>query len=140
MITNTAQQPYVTSRKSQEITTAFKFLLAASRNMESDVAIRRNRNVSVGGQEQQLGNTDLSVNVESDVGIFEFKRFALAGGTMTSPVIGRPLIQVAATEAKRNWPFVFGFGLTLSLVFKLSTSLKSEDAQKSPFVNVNAHR
>eukprot|EP00897_Mesotaenium_endlicherianum_P002308 jgi/Mesen1/2104/ME000151S01373 len=56
-----------------------------------------------------------------------------------SPV-GRPLTQVAVSEAKRNWPFVFGFGVTLSLVVKLSLGLKPEDAQKSPFINPNAHR
>ncbi|KAG6557939.1 hypothetical protein Mapa_000117 [Marchantia paleacea] len=55
-------------------------------------------------------------------------------------VVGRPLIKVAAAEAKRNWPFVVGFGVTLSVVFKLSASLKPEDAQKSPFINVHAHR
>ncbi|KAJ7521572.1 hypothetical protein O6H91_19G060300 [Diphasiastrum complanatum] len=55
-------------------------------------------------------------------------------------VVGRPLAKVALQEARRNWPFVFGFGVTFGLIFKLSLSLKPEDAQKSPFVNPNAHR
>ena len=42
---------------------------------------------------------------------------------MVAPVVGRPLSQVAFSEAKRNWPFVFGFGVTFALVFKLSASL-----------------
>lgn len=45
---------------------------------------------------------------------------------MTTPVVGRSLTQVAFSEAKRNWPFVAGFGVTLSLVFTLATSLDRE--------------
>ncbi len=42
---------------------------------------------------------------------------------MVLPVVGRPLTQVALSEGRRNWPFVFGFAFTLGLVIKLSTSL-----------------
>nr|PNR56876.1 hypothetical protein PHYPA_003868 [Physcomitrium patens] len=42
---------------------------------------------------------------------------------MVVPVVGRPLSQVVFSEAKRNWPFVFGFGVTFTLVAKLSASL-----------------
>lgn len=42
---------------------------------------------------------------------------------MVTPVVGRPLTQVVFSEAKRNWPFVFGFGVTLAIVTKLSMSL-----------------
>ncbi|CAK9206601.1 unnamed protein product [Sphagnum troendelagicum] len=59
---------------------------------------------------------------------------------MVLPVVGRPLTQVALSEGRRNWPFVFGFAFTLGLVIKLSTSLNPKDAQKSTFVNPNAHR
>uniref|UniRef100_A0A7I3ZDH7 Uncharacterized protein n=1 Tax=Physcomitrium patens TaxID=3218 RepID=A0A7I3ZDH7_PHYPA len=49
---------------------------------------------------------------------------------MVVPVVGRPLSQVVFSEAKRNWPFVFGFGVTFTLVAKLSASL---DRECSPF-------
>jgi hypothetical protein len=42
---------------------------------------------------------------------------------MVLPVVGRPLTQVALSEGRRNWPFVFGFAFTLGLVIKLSSSL-----------------
>ncbi|KAG0554600.1 hypothetical protein KC19_12G103900 [Ceratodon purpureus] len=58
---------------------------------------------------------------------------------MVAPVVGRPLTQVAIAEAKRNWPFVFGFGVTFSLVYKLSASLDPEEAHKSKFVNPYGH-
>jgi hypothetical protein len=45
---------------------------------------------------------------------------------MVATVVGRPLLQVAFNEAKRNWPFMFSFGVTLALVFKLSASLDHE--------------
>ncbi|CAK9224480.1 unnamed protein product [Sphagnum tenellum] len=59
---------------------------------------------------------------------------------MVTPVVGRPLTQVALSEARRNWPFVFGFAFTTGLIIKLSTSLDPKEAQKSPFINPNAHR
>jgi hypothetical protein len=58
---------------------------------------------------------------------------------MAPPVVGRPFLQVALSEAKRNWPFVVGFATTLSVVTKLSLSLDPKDAQKSPFINPHAH-
>eukprot|EP00850_Spirogloea_muscicola_P011945 SM000076S21766 [mRNA] locus=s76:118924:119696:+ [translate_table: standard] len=53
---------------------------------------------------------------------------------------GKPLGQVALAEARRNWPFVVGFAVTFGLVLRLSASLPAEDRNKSPFINVNAHR
>ncbi|CAI5512577.1 unnamed protein product [Closterium sp. Naga37s-1] len=52
----------------------------------------------------------------------------------------RTKVNVAMSEAKRNWPFVFGFAVTGYLVAKLTASLNPADAQKSPFINVHAHR
>lgn len=46
---------------------------------------------------------------------------------MTPPtLVGRPLTQLAISEAKRNWPFVVGFGVTFALILKLSASLGRE--------------
>jgi hypothetical protein len=45
---------------------------------------------------------------------------------MAAPVVGRPLSQVFVSEVKRNWPFVVGFGVTFSLILKLSASLDRE--------------
>lgn len=45
---------------------------------------------------------------------------------MAVPVVGRPLTQVVLSEAKRNWPFVVGFGITFGLIFKLNASLDRE--------------
>ncbi|CAI5965144.1 unnamed protein product [Closterium sp. NIES-64] len=66
-------------------------------------------------------------NISSDLLPYELRRT-------------KPLAQVAMSEAKRNWPFVFGFAVTGYLVAKLTASLNPADAQKSPFINVHAHR
>jgi len=58
---------------------------------------------------------------------------------MVTPVIGRPLTQVVFSEAKRNWPFVFGFAVTITLVAKLSASLDPKEAHNSKFVNPYGH-
>lgn len=42
------------------------------------------------------------------------------------PVLGRPLGQLAWQEAKRNWPFLVGFAVTLTGVTKLSMMLPSK--------------
>lgn len=42
------------------------------------------------------------------------------------PVLGRPLGQLAFAEAKRNWPFLLGFAVTLTGVVQLSLALPSE--------------
>ncbi|CAI7895540.1 unnamed protein product [Closterium sp. NIES-54] len=47
----------------------------------------------------------------------------------TMPV-GKPLAQVAMSEAKRNWPFVFGFAVTGYLVAKLTASLNRKSARR----------
>jgi hypothetical protein len=44
------------------------------------------------------------------------------------PIVGRSAIGVAFSEGARNWPFVFGFGVTLGLVFKLTTGLDRKHA------------
>ncbi|CAM6123139.1 unnamed protein product [Calypogeia fissa] len=56
------------------------------------------------------------------------------------PVVGRPITQVIVSEAKRNWPFLAGFGFSAYVVLKLSLSLDPNDAQKSTMINPNAHR
>jgi hypothetical protein len=53
---------------------------------------------------------------------------------MVTPVVGRPLTQVALSEARRNWPFVFGFAFTTGLIIKLSTSLDRKSLISFPFV------
>jgi hypothetical protein len=53
---------------------------------------------------------------------------------MVTPVVGRPLTQVALSEARRNWPFVFGFAVTTGLIIKLSTSLDRKSLISFPFV------
>ena len=42
---------------------------------------------------------------------------------------GESFGKVALKEARRNWPFVLGFGVTLSLVLKMSLGL----TRKMPF-------
>ncbi|KAH7332072.1 hypothetical protein KP509_20G066600 [Ceratopteris richardii] len=42
--------------------------------------------------------------------------------------------KVALKEAKRMWPFVMGFGVSMAIVLKVSLSLTPEDAKNSPFV------
>jgi len=56
------------------------------------------------------------------------------------PIVGRSVIGVAFSEAARNWPFVFGFAFTLGIVVWMSQNLDPKEAQKSPFINPNAHR
>lgn len=55
---------------------------------------------------------------------------AAIGAAMAKPppIVGRSAIGVAFSEGARNWPFVFGFGVTLGLVFKLTTSLDRKHA------------
>lgn len=58
---------------------------------------------------------------------FQFKLPCEANSTtMVTPVVGRPFSQVVFSEAKRNWPFMFGFAVTFTLVAKLSASLDRE--------------
>jgi hypothetical protein len=39
------------------------------------------------------------------------------------PVVGRSIMAVALSEGARNWPFVFGFCVTIGIVVKMSMGL-----------------
>ncbi len=39
------------------------------------------------------------------------------------PVVGRSIMVVALSEGARNWPFVFGFCVTIGIVVKMSMGL-----------------
>ncbi|CAM6033804.1 unnamed protein product [Sphagnum compactum] len=56
------------------------------------------------------------------------------------PVVGRSIMAVALSEGARNWPFVFGFCVTIGIVAKMSMGLNPADAKKSPFINPDALR
>jgi len=54
--------------------------------------------------------------------------------------LNEPMRVFLKRELTRNWPFLVGFGITFTIVTKMSLGLTEEDAKNSPFVQRHGKR